>query len=231
MRLLIDTNVLIYAEDDEIIRSDIADLNAIALKHNIEPQVLYLLRDPNSQEMKDYGVILINIKGGEVDKTISYVNDIWDKFNPSFPFEFQFLDTAVEQLYQIENKASILFNYFTFLSIFIACLGLLGLISFTTEQRIKEISIRKVLGASVVGIVIMLLKNITKLVLISNLIAWPVAYFAMSKWLQNFAYRISIEWWIFALAGVAALFIALLTVSWQAVRAATANPVEALKWE
>lgn len=209
----------------------VKNIHSRSLKHHIEPQVLYLLRNPNSQEMKDYGVILINMKGGEIEETISYIKDVWHKFNPSFPFEFQFLDTAVEHLYQLEKKVAILFNYFTFLSIFIACLGLFGLISFTAKQRIKEIGIRKVLGASVAGIVVMLSKNTTKLVLISNLIAWPIAWYFISKWLENFAYRIELTIWPFLLAGLVALVIALLTVSWQAIRAARANPVEALRYE
>jgi putative ABC transport system permease protein len=202
-----------------------------SLRHHIEPQVLYLVQDLNSQEMKDYGVILIKIKEGEFNNSISYIEATWNKINPNFPFEFRFLDTAVENQYQIEKKMSIIFNYFTLLSIFIACLGLFGLVSFTIEQRLKEIGIRNVVGASVKQIVMLLTKDFTKLVLLANLIAWPVAYYAMNRWLQNFAYRIEIEWWVFLIGGGTALVIALLTVSWQAIRAATANPVEALRYE
>lgn len=202
-----------------------------SLRHSIEPQVLYLVQDMNSQEMKDYGIILIKIKEGEFNKSISYIETSWNKNNPNFPFEFHFLDTAVENQYQTEKKIGIIFYSFTLLSILIACLGLFGLISFTTEQRSKEIGVRKVLGASVPSIVGLLSKEFLKWVIWANLIAWPITWFTMNKWLQNFAYRIEISWWVFVLAGAVALVIALLTVSWQAIRAAIANPVESLRYE
>jgi putative ABC transport system permease protein len=202
-----------------------------SLRHNIEPQVLYLVQDINSQEMKDYGVILIKIKEGELNNSISYIEDTWNKINPNFPFEFHFLDTAVENQYQIEKKMGMIFNYFTLLSIFIASLGLFGLVSFSTEQRSKEIGIRKVLGASVPNILVMLTKNFTQWVLLANIFAWPIAWYAMNKWLQNFAYRIDLSIWPFLIAGVLALMIALMTVSWQAMRAAMANPVDSLRYE
>jgi putative ABC transport system permease protein len=202
-----------------------------SLRHSIEPQVLYLVQDINSQEMKDYGFILIKIKEGKFNNSISYIEDTWNKINSDFPFEFWFLDTAVENQYQIEKKMGTIFNYFTLLSIFIACLGLFGLVSFTTEQRSKEIGIRKVLGASASSILSILTKNLIKLVFLANLIAWPIAWYAMNKWLQNFAYRIDLKIWPFLLAGFLALVIALITISWQAIRAATANPVNALRYE
>ena len=120
---------------------------------------------------------------------------------------------------------------FSLLTIFIACLGLFGLIAFSVEQRTKEVGVRKVLGASVTGITTLLSKEFIKLVLLANILSWPVAWFAMNKWLQNFAYRIDLTIWPFLLSGLMALLIALLTVSWQAIRAATANPVEALRYE
>ena len=126
---------------------------------------------------------------------------------------------------------NIFFRLFTLIAILISCLGLFGLASFTTERRTKEIGIRKVLGASVPGIMILLFREFTKWVLLANIIAWPAAYFAMSKWLQNYAYRVNISIFIFALAGTLALLIALLTVSFQTIKAATADPVNSLRYE
>ena len=134
-------------------------------------------------------------------------------------------------MYQKETKLGQIFSYFTVIAIFIACLGLFGLASFITEERTKEIGIRKVLGGSVSDIVMLLSRGFTKWIVLANFIAWPVAYYFMNKWLQNFAYRVNLSVWIFILSGLAALAIALLTVSYQSIKAATANPVEALKYE
>jgi putative ABC transport system permease protein len=145
--------------------------------------------------------------------------------------DYYFLDENFNELYQAERRTGKIAGAFTVLAVFIAVLGLFGLASFATEQRTKEIGIRKMLGASLAGIVGLLSKDFVRLVLFANLIAWPSAYLAMNKWLQDFAYRIDIGWWVFALAGGMALVIALLTVSTQAIKAALANPVEALRYE
>jgi putative ABC transport system permease protein len=137
----------------------------------------------------------------------------------------------VENQYRAEVRWGKIVGYASILAIFIACLGLFGLATLTAAKRIKEIGIRKVLGASAVGLAGLLSKDFVKLVLAANLIAWPVAWHIMNKWLQNFAYRIDISWWVFVLAGGLALGIALLTVSTQAIKAALANPVEALRYE
>jgi putative ABC transport system permease protein len=134
-------------------------------------------------------------------------------------------------MYRAETKVGEIFSIFAALAIFTACLGLFGLASFTAEQRIKEIGIRKVLGATVSNVAMLMSRDFVKLVLVANLLAWPLAWYAMNRWLQDFAYRIDISWWVFALAGGMALLIALLTVSIQAVKAALANPVEALRYE
>ena len=141
------------------------------------------------------------------------------------------MDTNFNIQYQAEERIGRIFQTFTFLGIFIACLGLFGLASFIAEQRTKEIGIRKVMGAPIFGIVYLLSKEFTKWVLIANIIAWPIAYYAARKWLENFAYRTNIAWEIFLLSAALALLIALLTVSYQAIRAATANPVDALRYE
>ena len=141
------------------------------------------------------------------------------------------MDDLFNKTYAAEQKTGTILNIFAILTIFVACLGLFGLATYTAEQRKKEIGIRKVLGASVTQVTQMLSKQFLKLVLISSLIAFPVAWWGMNKWLQNFAYRIDISWWVFAIAGLAALVIALLTVSFQAIKAAVANPVKSLRTE
>jgi len=134
-------------------------------------------------------------------------------------------------MYKKEDKLGEIFKYFTLLAIFIACLGLFGLASFTTEQRTKEIGIRKVLGASGPNIILLLSKEFTKCVLVASIIAWPIAYYAVNRWLQNFAYRININLWIFLLSAALAFVIVLFTVSFQVIRAAIANPVDSLRYE
>jgi len=150
---------------------------------------------------------------------------------PEVPFEYSFLDKNYEALYRSETRMGDIFSIFTTLSILVACLGLFGLSIYTAERRIKEIGIRKILGASVQGLVGLLSKDFLKLVLISTLIAFPLAFWAMNKWLQNFPYRTAISIDIFLSAGLLAVFIALFTVSFQAIRAATMNPSKTLKVE
>ncbi len=156
---------------------------------------------------------------------------LWDKAAPGLPFDASFLDTDIARLYQTEQSLARIIGAFTFIAILISCLGLFGLSAFAAEQRTKEIGMRKVLGAGVAGIVALLSKDFLKLVLIALILASPLAYYFMEQWLENFAYRIDIRWWIFALAGVIAVAVAFLTVSFQSVKAALANPVEALRNE
>ena len=147
------------------------------------------------------------------------------------PFDYSFLDDRFKQAYETEQKTGLILGIFAGLTIFVACLGLFGLAMFTAEQRTREIGIRKVLGASIAGVTSLLSKDFLKLVIIANLIAWPLAWWAMNKWLQEFAYRITISWWVFVVAGISALLIAILTISFQAVKAALANPVVSLRSE
>lgn len=156
---------------------------------------------------------------------------LWRKDIADAPFEYSFLDTEVQKQYETEVTLSQIINAFTLMAIVISCLGLFGLAAFSAEQRSKEIGVRKVLGASVTGIVQLLSKDFVKLVLVALVIATPIAWWGMSKWLQAFEYRVTISWWMFALAGVLALVIALVTVSSQAIRAARMNPVKSLKAE
>ena len=155
----------------------------------------------------------------------------WDAYNTGEPFTYSFMDDLYNKTYSAEQKTGSILNIFSILTIFVACLGLFGLVTYTAEQRTKEIGIRKVLGASVTQVTQMLSKEFLKLVLIASLIAFPVGWLAMNKWLQGFAYRINISWWVFIVAGAGAIAIALITVSVQAIRAAVANPVRSLRTE
>ena len=193
------------------------------------PRIYYFMEDNDEADIG--GVILIKTTGQNVSQIIAKLETLWKNINDSIPFEYGFLDAAIGNQYQFERRVKTIFNYFTILALFVSVLGLFGLTLFSTERRTKEIGIRKTLGASVSAIVFTLTIEFTKWVLLANLIAWPIAWFAMNKWVQNFAYRIDISWWMFALAGGIALMIGLLTVRWQAIRAATAKPVDALRYE
>ena len=174
---------------------------------------------------------MIRINSKNIPNTINFIEEQWHTIAEGLPFEFHFLDEHYDALYKAEQQLGYLSIIFTLISVFIIVLGLLGLISFLTTRKTKEIGIRKVHGASVAGILFLLSKEFTIWVLLSNIIAWPVAWFIMNRWLQNFAYRIEIGIWIFVLSGMLALLIALLTVSCQAIKAAVANPVESLRYE
>jgi len=175
--------------------------------------------------------LMVKVRPSNVKSTTNTIREISSRFYPDWIFEFHFLDDRLEQIYQKDNRILQLMGYFTALAIFIACMGLFGLASFMMKRRIKEIGVRKVLGASVTHILITLTKNFTKWILLANVISWPVAYYFMNNWLQNFAYRIDLTIWPFLMAGFFALIIALLTVSWQAVKAARTNPVDSLRCE
>jgi putative ABC transport system permease protein len=202
----------------------VRDFHAESLHKKIEP--VFFEFAPSSSRY-----IFIKIRPDNIPNTIRYLEKILKQIDPMLPFDYTFLDETFDRNYKAEEKLSKIFSYFTLLAIFIACLGLFGLASFTAEQRTKEIGIRKALGASISGIIFLLSKEFTKWVLLANIIAWPLAYFAMNRWLQNFAYRINIGLGIFVLAGVLALVISLLTVGYQAIKAARSNPVEALRYE
>lgn len=173
----------------------------------------------------------LKMKTDDVSATLAFLERKWQEFSPDRPFEYFFLNETFDRMYRTEEKFGSIFGYFTFLAIFIACLGLLALASNATEQRVKEIGIRKVMGASVFGIVHLLSKDFLKMIVLAIIFGGPIAYFVMNKWLQDFAYRIEIGWGVFALAGGLTLLIALLTVISQAIRAALANPVKSLRYE
>jgi len=159
------------------------------------------------------------------------MQNIVQKNNPAYPFTYQFVDDQFNQMFLSEMLISKLSRVFAALAILISCLGLFGLAAYTAERRTKEIGVRKVLGASVSGIAALLSKDFLKLVLISCIVAFPLAWLMMNNWLQNYQYRITISWWIFLIAAIVAILIALLTVSFQAIKAAVANPVKSLRTE
>ena len=175
--------------------------------------------------------VAVKVKAADLPATLDYIKTTWNKFSPDYPLDYKFLDENFAAMYRSEDKLSTLLWIFTIMAIFVGCMGLFGLAAFSAEQRVKEIGIRKVLGASVMNIVSMLSITFLKPVLIASLIAFPIAWWAMNSWLQDFEYRVTISWWVFALAGIAALFIALVTVSFQSIKAATINPVKNLRTE
>jgi putative ABC transport system permease protein len=197
-----------------------------SLRNKIEPLAIYMR--PADQ---GFNYTLIRIPSENISASLDFLKETWQKVVPNFPFEYRFLVDDFEYYYRSEERMGDLLKYFSIFAVFIACLGLFGLASFTAEQRTKEIGIRKVLGATVPQITLLLCKEFFILVLLANIISWPVAYFVMRNWLQDFAYQTSLGVFTFVLTMALALIIALLTVSFQAVKAAIANPVDALKYE
>jgi putative ABC transport system permease protein len=198
----------------------VKDFHFTSLRNEIKP-FAFVVEPPREN------LLMVKISGSDMQNTIATIEKKWGKYSPDRPFQYSFLDETYSKLYQSERRFNKVFLYLTGLAILIACLGLFGLAAFTAEQRTVEIGIRKVVGASVSGIVTLLSKDFVKLVLISIVIALPIAWYTMNKWLQDFAYRVSIEWWVFVLAAMIAILIALVTVSFQAIKAALANPVGA----
>jgi putative ABC transport system permease protein len=202
----------------------VKDFHYKSLYDKVEPTVLQIYPEA-------YSKVAVKMKTADVANTIVYVKNVWDKFSPDYPIEYNFLDENFDQMYKAEDKLKSLLWIFTGITIFVSCLGLFGLAAYAAERRRKEIGIRKILGASVRGIVLLLSKEFFKMVIIALLIASPVAWYFMHQWLQDFAYRIDIGWWVFGVAGAAVIIIALLTVCFQALKAATANPVKNLRIE
>jgi putative ABC transport system permease protein len=194
-----------------------------SLRDNIEPLAIFFGGDP--------GFLSFRLETKEIAPVIEQMETVWQEMTLGQPFTYSFLDERFGRMYDAETRIGKITGIFAVLAIFIACLGLFGLATFATQQRTKEIGIRKVLGASVTGITSLLAGDFLKLVIVAFVIAAPVAYFFMQKWLSDFAYRIDIQWWMFALAGFAAIAIAFLTVGFQSVRAALANPVKSLRSE
>jgi len=204
----------------------VKDFNIYSLQHKIEPLILQL-----PPQVNDKDNMYVRLNRSNIKAALAFASSVCKKYNPADPFEYNFLDQNFARQYEAEQMQGSLLMIFTVLAISIACLGLFGLVTFTAEQRRKEIGIRKVLGSSVSGIVLLLAKDLLKLVMLAIVIATPIAWLAMNNWLQNFAYRTNIGWWLFAMAGAMALLIAFVTVSFQAIKAALANPVNSLRSE
>ncbi|MGH7598686.1 MAG: ABC transporter permease [bacterium] len=202
----------------------IKDFHFASLHRKIEPLVIGLFNGP-------LPYISVRLNAGNLSHTVSQIQKIWAQFESERAMEFSFLDDRLDQLYKFEAQLGKIVSYFAALAIFIGCLGLFGMASFAAEQRTKEIGIRKVLGASVPGVIALLSKDFTKLVLLGFVFAAPLAYMAMRRWLDDFAYRIELGAGVFLLAGAVALLIAWLTVSYQSIKAALANPVKSLRYE
>jgi len=175
--------------------------------------------------------VAVKLKTADIKNTIAYMNNVWGKFVPNFPLDYKFMDETYSAMYNAETKLSDLLWIFTIMAIVVGCMGLFGLAAFSAEQRTKELGIRKVLGANAFDIVGLLSKNFLMLVMIASFIAFPIAWWAMNSWLKDFPYRVSISWWVFGIAIIAALAVALLTVSFQAIKAALTNPVKSLRTE
>ncbi len=203
------------------------DFNYHSLHESIRPLVIRLLPDAGTGGP----FVTVRLAPRNHIKAIAAIENVWKKYAGNEEFNFSFLDNSLQNLYAADQRTSKIAGTFSVLAIFIACLGLLGLAAFTTEQRTKEIGIRKVLGAFVPEVIALLSAQFAKWVLIANVVAWPLAYYMMNNWLKNFAYRMDISVWIFVASGAMALVVALLTVSLHAIKAATANPVEALRYE
>src|SRR4029079_5889797 len=174
---------------------------------------------------------LVKLSGGNIEQSLSQIQNIWKRFPSERSLDYSFLDETFDKLYKSEARFQKVFVSLVILGIIIACLGLLGLATFAAQKRVKKIGIRKVLGASVPGIVRLLAKDFLKLVLIAFVIALPLGWYASHRWLQDFAYRIDVKWWVFVVAGIIALVIAFFTISFQTVRAALTNPVKNLRTE
>lgn len=220
---------VIWAEDEDTtynltVVGVVKDFHFTSLRNEIKPFAFVL--EPDRQSL-----LTLKLQTGDLGSTISMIEKKWNQYSPNRPFQYSFLDETFGRLYQSEVRFRRVFIYITTIALIIACLGLFGLAAFVTEQRTREIGIRKVLGASVQGLISLLSKDFLKLVGMAIIIAVPISWYFMNKWLQDFAYRINVSWWIFAVAGVIAMMIALLTVSVHAIKAAVNNPVKSLRTE
>ena len=216
-----------YREEGRVI-GVIKDFHHLSLHSAIGPTV-FLHVDKETDLNLNY--LLIKINSGDIPGTLAFIKKKFKEYSAHYPFSFTFLDDRVDRMYRTDNKLGQILNVFSFTAIFIACLGLFGLAAFTAERRTKEIGIRKVIGATVSNIFFLLSREFIKLVLMAFILAWPIAYFAMNRWLQGFAYRTHVGMAAFILSALSAFVIVLVTISYQSVKAATANPVDSLRYE
>ena len=216
---------LTFQEMERTVIGVVKDFHFHSLHREIDPLVFMY----HSNRQVDY--FSIKVSPFDIPSTIGFIEEKWKQFSPEFPFQYSFLDERIDRIYKAEQKLGHSFNIFTCIALSIACLGLIGLASFVSEQKRKEISIRKILGADFQSIIVLLAREYIKCIALAAVIAWPIGYFVMNRWLQNFAYRINLGLWTFVLSAALALVIALLTVSYQSFKAAFANPADTLRYE
>jgi len=238
-------------EDDKVIFNEAA-ITAMGLKNPVgqtvtmwgsKKQIIGVVKDFHFKSLYERvgpfffrfshnnGNVLVKIEEGKEKETIAKLGKFYKNYNLGLPFEYKFMDDDYQRLYASEQRVSVLSRYFAIVAIIISCLGLFGLAAFTAQKRQKEIGIRKIVGASVANITVMLSKDFLMLVLIAVLISFPLAWWVMNAWLDNFAYRVNISGWIFLVASASIIFLTLLTISFQSIKAAIANPVKALRTE
>lgn len=201
----------------------VKDFHFETIKKKVEPLVLHVA--------SFYQYMFVKVLPDNLSETLHHIESVWKRFNPDFPMEYHFLDEAFDRIYRAENRMGNLFKYFTALAIFISSLGLLGLASFMTQERTKDIGIRKVLGATQSNILLFLFKDFILYMALSNIIAWPIAYLSMNQWLRNWAYHTQFHIMFFILAALISFTVVLMSVGYQAIKAATADPVDSLRYE
>lgn len=216
---------LTYLQATGIIKGIVNDINIYSFHEPAMATIYYI----TPIEKHDY--VSIRLKGGAITESLEYIKSVWAEVTPNYPMEYFFLDESFDAMHRADQRLSEVFKYFGLLAIFVACMGLIGMAAFSAEQRRKEIGIRKTLGAPVLKIYYLLSMDLLKWVLIANLIALPIGYFVMKQWLQNFAYQIDIDLWLFIASGLLATSVAVITVSWQTIKASLANPINSLRSE
>jgi putative ABC transport system permease protein len=214
----------IYKGQEGIVKAVVKDFHFKSFHNPITPLVIFL-DERMAQEM------FVKVDGKNIPGTLQRLGKIWRDRVAHRPFEYHFLDEDYSRLYKSEERTAGIFTTFSSLAIFLACLGLFALTAYSIVQRTKEIGIRKILGANISSIITLLSKDFLFLVLIGFIIASPIAWYATHRWLQDFSYRINIQWWVFAVAGIAAILISIITISFQALKAAVGNPVKSLRSE
>ncbi|HEY8970154.1 MAG TPA: FtsX-like permease family protein, partial [Puia sp.] len=216
----------LHSDDGEYtIIGVVNDFHQLSLQQQETPSAFQF----GGRDLREFEYYLVKLKTARMDQTIAHIQTAWSNSFKDNPFEYSFLDETFNRQYKSEIQFGVIFGIFSFLAIFIACTGLLALVAFMVRQRTKEIGVRKVLGARVQDIVLLLTKDFIRLVIMANFIAWPLGWWLMNSWLKDFAYRIQIHWLVFVLSGIIALTIALVTIGIQAMRAALSNPVHSLR--
>lgn len=213
-----------YGGNDGRVIGVVKDFNFETLHNEIIPIIMLITHRGNNQ-------VTVRISGTDIAGTLGFLKSKWAQYRPDYPFDYEFIDARLGELYRNDQKLGTAFGIFAIIAVIIACLGLFGLASYTAEARTKEIGVRKVLGASISNITLLISKEFLWLIISANIVAWPLAYYAMSQWLSGFAYSTTISIWLFVSAGFLAVLIALLTVSYQSIKAALQNPVKSLKYE